>query len=647
MIPRKLHHVWLGPRPVPEEWARVWQAMHPGWTQRIWREADIAGLEMPNRAAYEIFLASRNWHGASDIARVAILSQEGGVYVDIDSRPLRSLEGAPFMAVSFFAAYEPTPSLPGRLANGTIGAEAGHPILATYARLVGEMENLDEPWDTCGGTGLTAAVLVHRRCCKPLILPARTFYATDAHGRSVPGRETPYSEHFWATTNRVYPVKAAIMVPRRADGGQRDVVWEYVRRHWEPMGLPIIEGHHDDGPFNAAAARNRAAAGDWDVAVFVDADTIMFDHEPVQKAIRLAASTGYMVRPYTRYTIMDEAGSAALMASGEKPRQGHRLLREAAHGGVNVVPRSLWDTVGGYDERFRGWGSEDTAFELACRVLGGFRQLHGEVIHLWHPVSTDRNTSDPGFIANVALRHRYEAARRPEAMRALIAGGPPPAPIVGAVVITDGRRDAIAATIPSLESRVGPFSERLICDDSGDPDYVGWLAETFPTWTVKAHKRLGHGGAVAYAIREAARMDVDWVFWSEDDIEYLRPVDVPAMVAVMEAQPDLKQLVVKRQAWFPSEVEAGGMIERFDPALFTEHLDNGSSWIEHRQFYSLQPHLVRRSLLQAMRWPPVPNSEHHFSRRLFRDPRVTSGIWGRRADEPWVRHFGERVGVGY
>ena len=655
-VPRTLHMIWFGPRPVPDQWVGPWRAMHPTWEHRLWREADLADFPMLNRAAYEYYRGKQNWVGMSDIARMAILRELGGVYVDVDSKPLHTFDGAPFMNARFFAAYEPVASLPGRVAAGTIGAEAHHPIFDTLAHLVAEMPEIDEVWDTTGGTGLTAAILAHRQCCKPLVLPARTFYSTDAQGRPVPGREVAYSTHFWATTNHAYPVNAAILVPRRADGGRRDALWEFTRRHWEDLGLPIVEGQSPDGPFNAAAARNEAArlAGDWEVAVVVDADTVMLDHEPVRRAIKIAAQSGQFVRPYQRYWMTDESGAATLMATGKRPGGGIRLLRPSdAHGGVNVVPRALWDTVGGYDERFRGWGSEDAAFEIACRSLGGFAQIPGEVFHLWHPLSPDRSTADPGFQANVALRHRYEAVRRPSMMRALLAernGGPPARPEVGAVVITDGRRDCIARTIPSLEAMVGPFSDRLICDDSGDPAYARWLAETFPGWRVRPHQRLGHGPAVAFAMAEAAKMDCDWVWWSEDDVLYRRKVDTAALVRVMEAEgDDLKQISLKRQAWFPLEVEAGPtVIDRFDPATFTERSSSEGPWLEHRAFFTLNPFLTRRDLLRVIRWPAVPNSEHHFGRRLFANPLPRCGIWGAREDPPWVEHVGtERIGIGY
>jgi hypothetical protein len=238
-------------------------------------------------------------------------------------------------------------------------------------------------------------------------------------------------------------------------------------------------------------------------------------------------------------------------------------------------------------------------------------------------------------------------------MRALLderSGGPPAGPEVGAVVITNGRRDCIVRTIPSLEAMVGPFADRLICDDSGDPEYVRWLTATFPAWRVRAHPHLGHGPAVRFAIAEAAKMDTEWVFWCEDDVEFARRVDTAAIVRVMEATPHLKQMSIKRQSWFPLEKAAGPtVIDRFDPKLFVERQSPEGPWISHRTFYTLNPHLVSRALLQVIRWPAVPNSENAFGARLFRDPRPICGIWGSKADDPWVLHQENavRVGTGY
>src|SRR5678816_3533579 len=97
MVPRSLHQIWLGPRPVPVNWTEQWHIKHPRWKYRLWREADIARLGLRNQAAYDLYMEAGTWYGAADVARVEILHRFGGVYLDADSEPTRSWEGAPFM----------------------------------------------------------------------------------------------------------------------------------------------------------------------------------------------------------------------------------------------------------------------------------------------------------------------------------------------------------------------------------------------------------------------------------------------------------------------------------------------------------------------------------------------------------------------
>ena len=109
-------------------------------------------------------------------------------------------------------------------------------------------------------------------------------------------------------------MKAVILVPRRADHGHRDKVWDWCRAWWERElpELEIVEGHHDAGLFNRSAAVNRAAreAGAWDVAVIIDADVIC-DPGRVREAIEVAATEqNRLVLPFTRRHNLNPLGSA-------------------------------------------------------------------------------------------------------------------------------------------------------------------------------------------------------------------------------------------------------------------------------------------------------------------------------------------------
>ena len=48
-----------------------------------------------------------------------------------------------------------------------------------------------------------------------------------------------------------------------------------------------------------------------------------------------------------------------------------RRTYEHQHSSVVVIPRPLYDDIGGFDEGFRGWGLEDTAFAIAVETLTG------------------------------------------------------------------------------------------------------------------------------------------------------------------------------------------------------------------------------------------------------------------------------------
>ena len=54
---------------------------------------------------------------------------------------------------------------------------------------------------------------------------------------------------------------------------------------------------------------------------------------------------------------------------------------------ITILPREALDTLGCFDERFKGWGGEDIAFLRALDTLfGKHKTIDDDVMHLWHPV---------------------------------------------------------------------------------------------------------------------------------------------------------------------------------------------------------------------------------------------------------------------
>lgn len=452
------------------------------------------------------------------------------------------------------------------------------------------------------------------------------------------------------TDNTTGDLRVVMLVPRRADGGWRDDLWRYTSDYWSGLGIDIIEGHHDDGgPFNRGAAINSAArdGGGWDVAVIADGDVIA-EYEQVQEAIARTVDTGRVTLAFEKYRALSEAMTRRILdgfVGNWLP--GARLKMDNHVSSLVVVPRDLWDRVQGFDERMVGWGADDVAFVAACRVLGGgIERVPGTVWHLWHPESPERDRRRGDYRANHALMTRYMATTDPGDMAALVAEREVPDG-VSVVVLTDGRRDCIARTIPAAVANLKglPVERRVICDDSADKEYHAWLRLQFPDWQlVTAQKRSGFAGAVRRAWNTALGQGQPWVFWLEDDMVIEQPVDLAACAAVLTANPVLSQMVLRRQPWFDPEIAAGGIIE-MHPDRYVDREQDGHRWVEHSLGHWTNPHLVSRRFLADHVWPDRSGSERAFSALVMKTYR--SAFWGARTDPPTVTHVGERTGTGY
>ncbi|BDZ54471.1 galactosyltransferase-related protein [Agromyces marinus] len=215
----------------------------------------------------------------------------------------------------------------------------------------------------------------------------------------------------------VIPWRAA---PSRIDAFERLLAW-YARELPE-FRVETIDG--GDDAFVLAGARNLAVAGladPDDVVVINDADTLPHP-DPLRKAVDAAATSGRVHLPYTSYRWLGPDGSAELAAGADPADCTHELVHGACSG-VYVTTRRTWESHGGQDERFRGWGFEDSAWLLAHETLLGVGpQRHDGTVYALHHVPEPRVGEQ--YDRNAELMARYRAAAGdPEAMRALVAEG--------------------------------------------------------------------------------------------------------------------------------------------------------------------------------------------------------------------------------
>ena len=194
--------------------------------------------------------------------------------------------------------------------------------------------------------------------------------------------------------------------PSRIDAFERVTAW-YARM------LPELRVSTIDSPdpvFNLALCRNLAVAtldDPDDVVVLGDADTLP-EPDALRAAIIDARTSGLVHLPYTAYHWLGATGSAQF-AAGAAPEYCDFDLIKGACSGVYVTTRATWERHGGQDPRFRGWGYEDAAWNLAhTTLLGAPPQRHeGRVYALHHRAETRAGTQ---YEANAALMERYRSA---------------------------------------------------------------------------------------------------------------------------------------------------------------------------------------------------------------------------------------------
>jgi hypothetical protein len=230
---------------------------------------------------------------------------------------------------------------------------------------------------------------------------------------------------------------------------------------------------------------------------------------------------------------------------------------------------------------------------------------------------------------------------------------------IAILVIADGRDQYLDPCMMSLPQLSGDIAERWIHDDTGDPHYRSTLADRYPGWRhINAGPRSGCAAAFQSAWRQLRNgSECDHIFLVEQDFVFPRPVPLPEIADMLTDYPYLAQVALRRQPWNSNEIAAGGVVEQHPEQYMDCHDDKGRQWLQHRMFFTTNPCLIRRTLLDVP-WPSHQEgcySEGLFHHRLLAEgtpevsgPEVAYGYWGARDSGTWVEHIGyQRIGMGY
>jgi hypothetical protein len=190
-------------------------------------------------------------------------------------------------------------------------------------------------------------------------------------------------------------------------------------------GVQVCVGLDDGaGPFNCAQAQNRArSVATGDILLMYGADQIPPSPDELAWIVdRMQRHPWTAVYATTRD--LSQYATLRVLHGGADPRSLSDLGRHIGMcTGILAIRPNVWDAVGGMDERFCGWGAEDTAFRLALRTLypDGNDVGEGTLLTLWHPPEPrDRTPANMHLYAEYVhaagrgeLREYLQGARNP------------------------------------------------------------------------------------------------------------------------------------------------------------------------------------------------------------------------------------------
>lgn len=214
-------------------------------------------------------------------------------------------------------------------------------------------------------------------------------------------------------------VDVSIIFPFRSDGGPRDHIFKWVRERYE-FQIPsaeVILGLDPGAPqFNRGAAINDGVSqSSGTVLVISDADVFVRTVN-MRGALGLAArdpATAWITPFSTFYVLTKPASEIVLNGEPTQDVYVEELDWEdrlpPVPQGMFVMGREAFDSVGGFDAGFIGWGYEDNAFaHRARKKLRPFASLPGGCGHLWHPRTVNDGFNQPNIDFN---RKRWEQIR--------------------------------------------------------------------------------------------------------------------------------------------------------------------------------------------------------------------------------------------
>lgn len=214
-IPKILHQIWIGPKPMPSKFMNTFRDKHTDFEYIRWTEAEMEkrGLKLECGTAVD---RMSEINGKADIIRWEILYQYGGIFQDADSVCLEPFDDI-FLEKTAFAGFENETARAGLVATGTMGFPPKHPLCRAA---IDWMLTNDTCPETCGkrawytvGPGLLTLLLNTGKYPDFSVFPSYSFIPYHFTGLKYEGHKKVYCFQEWGSTKQNYEIMNQIDIP--------------------------------------------------------------------------------------------------------------------------------------------------------------------------------------------------------------------------------------------------------------------------------------------------------------------------------------------------------------------------------------------------------------------------------------------------
>jgi mannosyltransferase OCH1-like enzyme len=236
MIPKKIHQLWIGPKPAPTKFMDTWKEKHPDYEYLRWNEKKIEDEKINFECQTQIN-QMEELNGKADIIRWELLYKYGGIFLDADSICIKEFDDLLNDNKSFFSyenehvrgagwgrgnkmydlALANTHPL---VATGTMAFPPKHPLVRMAIdwiksqRTVSVKETGMRAWLTVG-PGLLTRCFFSKKWDDIKVLPSYYFLPIHASGLEYRGHRCIYAYQEWGSTKNTYNVMNSIELPRQ------------------------------------------------------------------------------------------------------------------------------------------------------------------------------------------------------------------------------------------------------------------------------------------------------------------------------------------------------------------------------------------------------------------------------------------------